>query len=139
MLQPTMVREILEQIGQGKYIGTPLAELHTAFVGKDLNTATENDYLKFVYHMDELYNAGLFKPRDFNAKHRWGRSEAIGGSRSYANVNLILTPIGAEVLVELNKPKGLDKLIQGIRSAGAAAGQEALRYGVSDLFKGLSS
>jgi len=138
MLQPAMVKDILEEIGQGEYVGTPLRELYTRFVGEDVQAAEENDYFKFVYHMDELYNAGLFKTRNLNPRHRWGQSEALGGVRSYSNVPLLLTPLGSEVLKELNKPKGLDRLIQGIRSAGSVAGQEALRHGLSELFKGVS-
>lgn len=47
--------------------------------------------------------------------------------------------VGAEVLKELNKPKGLDRLIQAIRSAGSVTGQEALKYGIGELFKGAVS
>lgn len=139
MLQPSMVKSILEKIGKGEYVGTPLCDIYTHFVGQDLQAAEENDYLKFVYHMDQLYDAGLFEPRNISSKNRWGKSQSLGDTRSYTNVNLLLTPIGSEVLKELNKPKGLEKFIQSIRSAGATAGKEALRYGVSDLLKGLSS
>ena len=139
MLQPAMVKDILDQIGQGEYVGTPLGNLYTRFIGKNVQAAEENDYFKFVYHMDELYDAGLFKTRDLDPHRRWGQSGAIGRVRGYTNVTLILTPLGAEVLKELKKPKGLDRLIQGIRSTGAVGGQEALRYALGELFKGIGS
>ncbi|BBI50686.1 hypothetical protein HORIV_31070 [Vreelandella olivaria] len=68
-----------------------------------------------------------------------GTITRAGRGRSYANTHLILTPVGAEVLKELNKPKGLDRLIQAIRSAGPVTGQEALKYGIGELFKGAVS
>ncbi|MBL1267663.1 MAG: hypothetical protein COA87_007925 [Halomonas sp.] len=136
MLQPALVQQILEAIGEGEYVGTRLGQLYKQFVGDDVQAASENEYLKFVYHMDEIYDAGLIKNRDLKPEYRWGQSRELGGGRSYANVHLILTPVGAEVLKELNKPKGLERLIQAVRSAGAVAGQEALKYGISELFKG---
>ncbi|WNL39816.1 hypothetical protein RN346_04470 [Halomonas sp. PAMB 3232] len=136
MLKPELVKEILQMIGDGEYVGTPLGDLYKHFLNEDIKGASENEFQKFVYHMDELFDAELFKTRNLNAQRRWGKSQSVGGSRSYANVPLVLTPLGGEVLKELNKPKGLERLMQGIRSAGSAAGQEALKYGVKELFRG---
>ncbi|HCR99165.1 MULTISPECIES: DUF2513 domain-containing protein [Halomonas] len=135
MLKPELVREILQKIGDGEYVGTPLGDLHKQILNNDISGADENEYQKFVYHMDELYDAGLFKTRNLGAQNRWGQSKSVSNTRSYTNVPLLLTPLGAEVLKELNKPKGLERLIQGIRSAGSVTGQEALKYGVKELFR----
>lgn len=135
MLQPSLVKQILKAIGDGEYVGARLPRLYKQFVGEDAQAADENDYLKFIYHMDEIYDAGLIKTRDLKPQYRWGKSAELGGGRSYLDVHLILTPVGAEVLKELSKPKGLDRFIQAIRSSGAVAGQEALKYGIGELFK----
>ncbi|SHL51804.1 hypothetical protein [Halomonas caseinilytica] len=134
MLQPKMVKEILEEIGKGEYVGTPLGDLYRKFVGEDVQGADENTYRKFLYHMDEMFDAGLFKCRDLNERHRWGKSNGIGNGRSYTNVNLLLTPLGAEALQELSKPKGFEKLVEGMRTAGTMAGQEALKYAIKFMF-----
>lgn len=133
MLKPELVKDILDTIGEGEYVGVQVDWLFDKFVG-DPDEAGENETQKFVYHMDELFNAGLFKARNLDPRHGWGLSQGIGGSYSITNVNLVLTPIGGETLEELKKPKGLQKFMDAIRGAGAVAGSEAVRYGIGSLF-----
>ena len=133
------MKEILEFIGKGEYVGVTLAQLQASFLGKDIDAPDENEYLKFVYHMDEIFDAQLIKSRELGRKYRWGKVDTLDGGRHYQNNHLILTPIGGEVLKELNKPKGLDKFIHAVRSVGAMTGQEAIKYGIGELFKTASS
>ncbi|WP_438768080.1 hypothetical protein [Kushneria sp. TE3] len=134
MIDSQMVKDILGAIGEGEYVGVTLPPLIERFLG-DFNQAAPNDIEKFTYHMDELFEAGLFKAKDLRPELGWGLSRGLGNQYEMLDTTLVLTPIGGETLEELRKSKGMEKLKQAMRSAGALAGTEALKYGIGALLR----
>lgn len=134
MIDTKMVKDLLQAIGEGQYVGTPNTKLTDAFVG-DFEEADENAREKFIYHMDELFSADLYRSKDLGDEYGWGAISGIDGCISIAETNLVLTPVGGEVLEELMKPKGLERMKSAIRSVGAMAGSEAVKYAVGELLK----
>lgn len=129
MLDEQLVKDLLESIGEGQYIGTSAVELMEQHKGD----GSENDTEKFIYHMDELFDAGLYKVKSLKAEYRWGMTRGLGNAIDLTDVRLVLTPLGGEVLEELRKPKGLERLKNSIRTVGAMAGSEAVRHAVANL------
>ena len=138
MPDPKMMKDLLQCIGEGSYVGTPNTELLEKFLG-DFDSADENTIEKFMYHMDELFSAGLFRAKHLAVEHGWGAGSGIDGDVSIAETNLVLSPVGSEVLEELSKPKGLESFKSAIRNVGvtsAVAGTEAVKYAIGELLKG---
>lgn len=131
MLETDFIKEALEVIGNSKYRGIESSELLEALLGSDFD---DDDFLKAKYHLDEMWDAGLFKGRDGPGKNGWGYQGEVPRVLLLP-IPLVLTPIGAELLEELNKPKGLERFKNAIRSAGSVAGSEAVRFAVGELFK----
>lgn len=135
MIDATLVKNILRSIGEGQYIGTPTTKLINELVG-DLEEADANTIEKFIYHMDELFEAGLFRAKNLGHEHGWGANVYVDGDVDFEKTMLVLSPIGGEILEELSKPKGLERLKSSIRNVGAVAGTEAVKYAIGELLKG---
>lgn len=129
MLDTSFMKQLLQAIGDTQYEGIRTGDLINATFPSGTQ---DNDFLRFKYHMDEMWQAGLIKGRDGPGSNGWGYS-GRGPNFTLISIPLVLTPIGSELLTELNKPKGLERLKQAMRSAGALAGTEALRHGVGAL------
>lgn len=132
MLDVDFMRQVLQLIGNAKYQGIESNDLIEEVLGQGFS---DDEFLKLKYHMDEMWAAGLIKGRDGPGKNGWGyqgRPPRI----MIMSIPLVLTPIGSELLQELNKPKGLDRLTTALRSAGGVAGTEALKAAIGALLKG---
>lgn len=131
MLEMEYLKEILQTIGDTRYEGINTDKLIESKTGK---CPDNSDFLKFKYHMDEMWDAGLIKGRNEPGNHKWGYQYGLS-DLMIINVPLVLTPVGSELLAELKKPKGLERLKQAFRSVAGIAGSEALRAGVGELLK----
>lgn len=134
MIDTHFVQAILKAIGDGQYVGTRVHDVIGRVIG-DFDNASENEQEKFVYHMDELFKANLFRAKDLGRQYGWGFRKALGGDYTSTNAQLVLTPIGGEALEELQKPKGLERFKVAIRTAGVTAGHEVIKFALSELFK----
>lgn len=137
MLDTAYLKQLLELVGSKAYLGIDNAELmgHLAPDEGQPIEFTEAGQ-KFKYHMDEAWKAGLIRDRDDVTAMDWGLMVGASGHWAYRGKQLVLSPVGGELLEELGKPKGLERLKQAVRSGGAVAGTEALRVGVAALLKG---
>ncbi|SFU79583.1 hypothetical protein [Halomonas korlensis] len=133
MLDSQYMKDLLQSLNDGGYVGVKNDSLWHQFVGDDDDQ--QGQAHKFVYHMDELYGAGLMRQRSSQADG-WGHCPTLSGNFDIASVPLVLTPLGQELLEELNKPKGLERFKQALRSAGATAGTEAVRYATGAMLSG---
>ncbi|WP_048305774.1 hypothetical protein [Halomonas sp. PR-M31] len=130
MLDTLYMQRILKFIAEGSYEGALTPDLWLTFV-ESSNTETAS-FHRFVYHMNELVNAGLIKERDVE-KSGWG----FNPDASLDEISLVLTPIGQQFLVLLSQPpKGLptERLEIALRHHGDA-GKDALRFAVGTLLK----
>ncbi|MCE8027556.1 hypothetical protein HOP54_02480 [Halomonas daqingensis] len=131
MLDTTYLKDLLQTIGNSRYEGIDTGKLVDASLGQDFDDA---DFLKFKYHMDEMWQAGLVRGRDGPGKNGWGY-QGSAPRIMLVPIPLVLSPVGSELLAELQKPKGLERFKQAIRSVGATAGTEALKYGIGELLE----
>lgn len=136
MLDTAYLKQLLEAIGSKAYLGMDNGKL-MEYLAPDEGQPIEftEGGQKFKYHMDEAWKAGLIRDRDDVSAKDWGLIVGASGHWAYRGKQLVLSPVGGELLEELNKPKGLERMKQAVRSVGAAAGTEALRVGVADLLK----
>ncbi|REC94916.1 hypothetical protein [Kushneria indalinina] len=140
MLDPAYLKSLLTLINDKHYTG-----MHAADLADELAPESEAPIEfteaghKFKYHMDEARQAGLIRQRDKPSADGWGLFVSVDGHWSFTCVALVLTPVGGEFLEELNKPKGIERLKNGLRSVGAAAGTEALKFGVAEVLKAATS
>lgn len=140
MLDTAYLKQLLEIVGNASYMGVENGHLMEKLAPeKDQPVESTEEGQKFKYHMDEAWAAGLIRDRDDSSIEHWGLKIGASGDWFYVARSLVLTPLGGELLEELSKPKGLERLKQGIRNAGAAAGSEALRFGVGALLKAATS
>ncbi|PAU76546.1 hypothetical protein [Halomonas salipaludis] len=137
MLDTAYLKQLLELVGDKGYLGIDNGDLMN-HLAPDEGQPVEFTEMgqQFKYHMDEAWMAGLIRDRDDVTAKDWGLVVGVSGHWAYRGKQLVLSPIGGELLEELGKPKGLERLKQAVRSAGAAAGTEALRAGVAELLKG---
>lgn len=138
MLDAEYFTRLLQAVGDASYMGVSNTELFDRFVEKPedgIEEATTLSGQKFKYHMDEAWMAGLIRPRDGSAlEPDWGLKMYAGGRHwGLMSKQLVLTPIGAETLAELKKPKGLEKFKGALRGVGAEAGKEAVKAAVGFL------
>lgn len=141
MLDAAYLRELLETLGNASYMGIKTSELMERFApnGEDKRVEFSEAGQKFKYHMDEAWNAGLIRDRDDSRADYWGLKVGAAGHWVFQSRPLVLTPLGGELLDELNQPKGLERLKQAMRHAGSAAGTEALKLGIGALLKAATS
>lgn len=142
MLDAAYLRELLETLGNASYAGVKNHELQERFapeINGDEGVEFSEAGLKFKYHMDEAWNVGLIRDRDNRSADYWGLKVGAGGNWFFMSRPLVLTPLGGELLEELNQPKGLERLKQAMRNAGSAAGTEALKFGIGALLKAATS
>lgn len=138
MLDAAYLRDLLEALGNASYTGVKNHELQERFApegNEDEVVEFSEAGQKFKYHMDEAWNAGLIRDRDNSTADYWGLKVGAGGDWFFVSRPLVLTPLGGELLEELNKPKGLERLKQAMRNAGAAAGTEALKFGIGAILQ----
>lgn len=140
MLDVDFLKEILERINTSPYSGVSTKHLFDEFAEKEAiaegEKHSESEY-KFKYHMDEAWSAGLIRSRNSMDNRNWGLTVNVNNDWIFVSKTLVLTPLGCEFLKELNQPKGPERLIKALRSAGSTAGKEALRVGVGVLLKGV--
>ncbi|GHB24534.1 hypothetical protein [Salinicola rhizosphaerae] len=135
MLEIEYLKQLLQRIGAAKYTGIESNYLVYAALGENFS---DEEFLKLKYHMDEIWEAGLIKGRDGPGKNGWGY-QGKPPRMMLIPIPLVLTPIGSELLQELNKPKGLERLKTAMRSVGGIAGSEALKAAIGALLKGAIS
>jgi hypothetical protein len=137
MLDAAYFKELLDTLGNASYMGVKTSDLMERFAtdGEGKRAEFSETAQKFKYHMDEAWNAGLIRDRDNSTAENWGLKVGATGNWVYQNRPLVLTPLGGELLKELNKPKGLERLKQALRNAGSAAGTEALKFGIDEILK----
>lgn len=126
MIDPQYLNSILEELELGRYSGVK----NTSILKKI--APNEEDRDKFIYHMDEIWNAGLARTKNPMRVSRWGFEQHFGGS-SINTLDLVLTPLGAEVRAELSKSKGFERFKLLIRTAGTAAGAQAFKVAIDNL------
>nr|WP_298409966.1 hypothetical protein [uncultured Halomonas sp.] len=130
MLDTSYMQRILKFISEGSYEGVIAPNLWSIFV--ESSTTVTASMHRFIYHMNELVNAGLIKERDVG-KSGWG----FNPDASLDEISLVLTPTGQQFLMLLSQPpKGLptERLELALRQHGDA-GAHALRFAVGTLLK----
>lgn len=135
MLNMDYMKQLLQAIGNARYEGVETDRLVYSTIGED---CSDEDFLELKYHLDEMWEAGLIRGREGPGKNGWGY-QGRPPRVMLLPIPLVLTPIGSELLEELNKPKGLERLKQAIRNVGGTTGTEALKFGIGELLRGAVS
>lgn len=131
MIDLDYLKNVLQNISDGSYSGIETNSLIDKVVGSDFE---DDEFLKFKYHMDEAWEAGLLKGRDGPGANGWGY-QGKAPRITLISIPLVLTPIGSDTLAEMKKPKGLERLKMAVLSAGGTAGTEGLRMGVGEFLR----
>lgn len=131
MLDMDYVKQLLQMIGKASYRGVDTSKLVSEFLGR---VPSHDELLKFKYHMDEIWDAGLIKGRDGPGENGWGY-QYHRQNMVLVPIPIVLTPLGSELLKELSKPRGAERLKNALRTAGSIAGTEAFKQAVGELLK----
>lgn len=140
MLDPGFLKRILQLTEDGGYEGLSNCALFDELAPDDDSGLITQEQRKLIYHLDEIFKAGLMRCRDMDVSNNWGIKLAGGGnSLTLIEQPLVLTPAGSEFLEELNKPKGLELLKTALKRSGMAAGSTALTKAVGYIADQLPS
>ena len=131
MIDAKYLKSILDLAKACGYGGVKSGLLHKTFCP---NEEDDEEFHKFKYHMDELWNAGLIRGYHGSINNTWGLVGTRGGF-SLTSKDLVLTPSGDQVQLELSKSSGLENLSKAIKKVAGIGGEEALKHAVAELFK----
>ncbi|MDP2715552.1 hypothetical protein [Rheinheimera sp.] len=131
MIDAQYLKSILDLAKASGYAGVTSGLLVKTFCP---NSDSDEEFHKFKYHMDEIWAAGLLRVYHGSNRNTWGLVGA-SGSFSLTDKELVLTPSGDQVQVELSKSHGLENLTKAIKKVAGMAGEEALKHAVVEFCK----
>ena len=137
MIDANYLKSILDLAKASSYAGVKTGLLFNTFCPNsefDDNPDSEEEFHKFKYHMDEIWRAGLLREYHGTGKHTWGLVGMSGGY-SYTDKDLVLTPSGDQLQIELSKSNGIERLVNAIRKVAGIAGEEVLKHAVAEFMK----
>lgn len=137
MLDADYLQCLLAHFEKASYSGVTNTDVGKLMVDRDKDEADE--VAKFIYHMDEVWNAGLIRWKDQLVLKRWGLSQSPDGQHTFSSYPLVLTPAGQAFIDELSKTSGMERFKAAMKTTGLAAGAEALKVIVTQLATSVTS
>ncbi|MFC0444345.1 hypothetical protein ACFOD1_03445 [Pseudidiomarina halophila] len=134
MIDTAYLQELLTIAKQKGYEGLPAKDIWDNCCSSEDSNSQE--VMKFIYHMDAIWDSGLINWKDNLQIERWGFTDHGHGELTLTASNLVLTSTGHALAEKLSTDSKLKRFTQLVKSAGVTAGTIAFGELISAYISG---